>query len=211
MQNYSWEEASRTSCDSHLKADSTRFEQLWMTVLNVHVHVLSKWATWWRIPVCIYMYDTCGRRQILRRILLKVVFKDLNAGSEEDHKQDSYRDRQKLDTNLCNRRLTRIIRINKTHAEKCTFTVLALGCSDIKLGWRLRKRRLWTPGTTADWWSATEGCTNISYMQIARFSRVCNRLSWRNELHTGHVTTPHWRLAIIHVCTLYICSRSVNY
>ena len=30
------------------------------------------------------------------------------------------------DTNLCDRRLTRIIRINKTHAEKCRFTVYVL-------------------------------------------------------------------------------------
>jgi hypothetical protein len=62
-----------------------------MTTLNI----LSKWATWWRIPV----RHIRGRRQILRRILLKVVSNDLNAGAEEDHKQDPYRDRQMLGLN----------------------------------------------------------------------------------------------------------------
>ena len=34
-----------------------------------------------------------------------------------------WRDNIYADTNLCDRRLTRIIRINKTRAEKCRFTV----------------------------------------------------------------------------------------
>ena len=34
-----------------------------------------------------------------------------------------WRDNIYADTNLCNRRLTHIIRINKTRAEKCCFTI----------------------------------------------------------------------------------------
>jgi hypothetical protein len=39
---------------------------------------------------------------------------------------DVWRDKNLCETNLCDRRLTRIIRINKTRAEKCTFTVLSI-------------------------------------------------------------------------------------
>ena len=38
-----------------------------------------------------------------------------------------WRDKNFCSTNLCDRRLTRIIRINKTRAEKCCFTVLRKG------------------------------------------------------------------------------------
>ena len=36
-----------------------------------------------------------------------------------------WRDKNLCGTNLCDQRLTRIIRINKTRAEKCRFTVYA--------------------------------------------------------------------------------------
>ena len=42
---------------------------------------------------------THSMRKMPRRILLNVVSKDLNAG-EEDHKQDPYGDRQKLEKSL---------------------------------------------------------------------------------------------------------------
>ena len=35
-----------------------------------------------------------------------------------------WHDKKLCGTNLCDQRLTRIIRINKTHTEKCRFTVL---------------------------------------------------------------------------------------
>ena len=43
-----------------------------------------------------------------------------------------WRDKNLCGTNLCDRHLTHIIRINKTHAEKCRFTVIASYTTPIK-------------------------------------------------------------------------------
>ena len=81
---------SRTGCDSHLRADSTRFEHLRKTMLIIQVSNLVKNAS---------MTHNINMRKKpdLTQIILKVVSKDLNVVEEEDHKEI---DRQKLEKSL---------------------------------------------------------------------------------------------------------------
>ena len=70
---------SRTSCDSHLRADSTRFEHLRKTMLIIQVSNLVKNPS--------MTHNIMRKKPDLTQIILKVVSKDLNAGEEKDHKE----------------------------------------------------------------------------------------------------------------------------
>ena len=63
-------------------------EALRKTILNT----LSTLATQCSIPV----WHIRGRDQILRRILLKVVSKELKSGEEENQRAEPYKEKQKL-------------------------------------------------------------------------------------------------------------------
>ena len=90
------------------------------------------------------MTHTRKMPDLTQNILLKVVSKDLNAGAEEDHKQDPYRDRQKLEKSLvltqglqqeneCSMQLALRVR---------SFRTRAMSSSSERLDWRIWPRCL---------------------------------------------------------------------